>query len=54
MIPSPDTLHPLKGFENLIYAKNSVSNPNIIVGDFTYIHRRQANHREVLPDWSGR
>ena len=37
MIPSPDTLHPLKGFENLIYAKNSVSNPNIIVGDFTYI-----------------
>lgn len=37
MFPDANTLHPLAGFENLIYAKPSITNPNIIVGDFTYI-----------------
>ena len=37
MLPDANTLHPLADFENLIYAKPSITNPNIIVGDFTYI-----------------
>ncbi|MCR4623278.1 MAG: CatB-related O-acetyltransferase [Alphaproteobacteria bacterium] len=36
-VPNPNTLHPIKGYENEIYIKPSIHNPNIIVGDFTYI-----------------
>ncbi len=34
--PSPDTLHPIAGQTRLVYLKNVVKNPNIIVGDYTY------------------
>ncbi len=37
MLPNPELIHPLANFENLIYVKLSITNPNIIVGDFTYI-----------------
>ena len=36
-LPDPNTLHPIAGYEKEIYVKPTVKNPNIIVGDFTYI-----------------
>lgn len=35
--PNPDTVHPVPGYEKEIYIKPTITNPNIIVGDFTYI-----------------
>ena len=35
--PYPDVLHPVPGYENEIYVKPTITNPNIIVGEFTYI-----------------
>lgn len=34
--PSPHALHPLTNQTRLVYLKNIVKNPNIIVGDYTY------------------
>ena len=36
-IPNPNTIHPIAGYEKEIYVKPTIKNPNIIVGDFTYI-----------------
>lgn len=36
-IPNPNTIHPIVGYEKEIYVKPTLTNPNIIVGDFTYI-----------------
>lgn len=36
-IPDPNAVHPIPGYENEIYVKPTVTNPNITVGDFTYI-----------------
>ena len=35
--PDPNMIHPIPGYEKEIYVKSTVTNPNIIVGDFTYI-----------------
>ena len=35
--PDPSTVHPIKGYDKEIYVKPTITNPNIIVGDFTYI-----------------
>ena len=35
--PDPNTIHPIAGYDQEIYVKPTISNPNIIVGDFTYI-----------------
>ena len=35
--PNPNTVHPIAGYEKEIYIKPTIKNPNIIVGDFTYI-----------------
>lgn len=35
-LPNPQTLYPLAGYERLCFLKNSITNPNIIVGDYTY------------------
>ena len=35
--PNPDTVHPIAGYDREIYVKPTIQNPNIIVGDFTYI-----------------
>lgn len=35
--PDPNTVHPINGYDKEIYVKPTVKNPNIIVGDFTYI-----------------
>jgi virginiamycin A acetyltransferase len=34
--PSPDDPHPMKGFPRVCYIKNTVKNPNIQIGDYTY------------------
>ncbi|MTD25847.1 Vat family streptogramin A O-acetyltransferase [Erwinia sorbitola] len=34
--PDPKDTHPLPGFPQVCFIKNSVSNPNIIIGDYTY------------------
>ncbi len=36
-IPNPNTIHPIAGYNKEIYVKPMIKNPNIIVGDFTYI-----------------
>ena len=35
--PDPNTVHPIKGYDKEIYVKPTITNPNIIMGDFTYI-----------------
>lgn len=34
--PSPENKHPMAGFPQVCFIKNTVTNPNILVGDFTY------------------
>lgn len=34
--PDPSVIHPLKNFERVCFIKNTVKNPNIQIGDFTY------------------
>ena len=36
-IPDPNTIHPIAGYDKEIYVKPTLKNPNIFVGDFTYI-----------------
>ncbi len=36
-VPNPDTIHPIAGYDDEIYVKPTIKNPDIIVGDFTYI-----------------
>lgn len=36
-LPNPNTVHPIPGYDKEIYVKPTIKNPNIIVGDFTYI-----------------
>ena len=35
-VPNPNNINPISGFNNIIYVKPTIKNPNIIVGDFTY------------------
>lgn len=34
--PNPSTPHPMAGFPQVCYIKNTVTNPNIVIGDYTY------------------
>jgi len=34
--PNPDVLNPIEPHKNLVFLKNQITNPNIIVGDYTY------------------
>ena len=36
-IPDPMSVHPIAGYDKEIYVKPTLKNPNIVVGDFTYI-----------------
>lgn len=54
-LPDPNTMHPVAGYENEIYIKPAVKNPNIIVGDFSYIadadfERHVTHHYPFLGD----
>ncbi|MBA3405342.1 MAG: Vat family streptogramin A O-acetyltransferase [Gemmatimonadaceae bacterium] len=34
--PSPENKHPMDGFPQVCFIKSTITNPNIIVGDYTY------------------
>jgi len=34
--PNPDTKHPMEGFPQVCFIKNTVQNPNIVIGEYTY------------------
>ena len=51
--PDPNTVHPIVGYDKEIYVKPSLQNPNIIVGDFTYIADAQfESHVTHFYPWS--
>ncbi|SEA95757.1 virginiamycin A acetyltransferase [Oribacterium sp. KHPX15] len=35
--PNPNTIYPIAGCDKEIYVKPTIKNPNIIVGEFTYM-----------------
>ena len=52
--PDPSVIHPIAGYENEIYVKPTVTNPNIIVGDFTYIADSEfESHVTHHYEWNG-
>lgn len=34
--PKPETKHPMDGFPQVCFIKNTVQNPNIVIGEYTY------------------
>lgn len=51
--PCPLTVHPVAGYEKEIYIKPTVTNPHILVGDFTYIADREfESHVTHFYPWS--
>ena len=52
--PDPNTIHPITGYEKEIYVKPTITNPNILVGDFTYIADSEfESHVTHLYPWNG-
>lgn len=52
--PNPGVVHPIAGWEKLAYIKPIVRNPNIIVGEFTYIADSEfESHVSHLYEWIG-
>ena len=52
--PNPNVIHPIKDYDNEIYIKPTIKNPNIIVGDFSYIADSDfESHVTHLYDWNG-
>ena len=54
-LPDPMAIHPIAGYENEIYVKPTVTDPGILVGDFTYIadsdfERHVTHHYPCLGD----
>lgn len=53
-VPNPNTVHPIAGYENEIYVKPTITNPNIVVGDFTYIADSEfESHVTHHYEWNG-
>ena len=53
-LPDPNLIHPIPGYENEIYVKPTIKNPQIVVGDFTYIADSDfERHVTHLYDWNG-
>ena len=51
--PNPNTIHPIAGYDKEIYVKPTITNPNIIVGDFTYIADSEfERHVSHLYEWN--
>ncbi len=53
--PNPNVIYPVNGFDSVIYVKPTITNPNIIVGDFTYFsdkdfESRVTHHYEFYGD----
>ena len=52
--PNPNTVFPIEGYGNEIYIKPTLKNPNILVGDFSYIADSDfESHVTHLYDWNG-
>ena len=52
-IPDPNIIHPIAGYDHEIYVKPMIKNPNIIVGDFTYIADSEfESHVTHLYEWN--
>ena len=52
--PDPNTIHPIPGYDKETYVKPTIKNPQIIVGDFTYIADSDfESHVTHLYDWNG-
>ena len=52
--PDPNTVHPIPGYDREIYVKPTITNPNILVGDFTYIADTEfESHVTHLYPWNG-
>ena len=52
--PNPNTVHPIAGYEKEIYIKPTIRNPNIVVGDFTYIADSEfESHVTHHYEWNG-
>ncbi len=43
--PNPETIYPVNGIDTVTYVRPTISNPNIIVGDFTYFSDRDFESR---------
>ncbi len=53
-LPNPNIVHPIPGYDQEIYIKPTIKNPNIIVGDFTYIADSEfENHVTHHYDFNG-
>ena len=51
--PNPNTIHPIVGYDKEIYIKPTITNKNIIVGDFTYIADSEfESHVTHLYEWN--
>ena len=51
--PNPNTIHPIAGYDKEIYVKPTITNPHIIVGDFTYIADSDfESHVSHLYEWN--
>ena len=52
--PDPNTIHPIPGYDKEIYVKPTIKNPQIIVGDFTYIADSDfESYVTHLYEWNG-
>ena len=52
--PNPNTIHPIAGYDKEIYVKPTIKNPNIVVGDFTYIADSECeSHVAHHYEWNG-
>ena len=52
--PDPNVIHPIPGYDREIYVKPTVTNPRILVGDFTYIADSDfESHVSHLYEWNG-
>lgn len=53
MYPNPNTIHPIAGYDKEIYVKPTITNPSIIVGEFTYIADSEfESHVSHLYPWN--
>ena len=52
--PDPNKVHPINGYDKEIYIKPTINNPNIIVGDFSYIAESDfESHVTHHYEWNG-
>ena len=52
-VPDPNTVHPVPGYDAEVYVRPTLTNPNISVGEFTYIADREfESHVTHFYPWS--